>query len=329
MIYKSYLIEENIDLLKNNLVLFYGENLGLKNDLKDNIREKFKKPKILKYTQEDVLKNYDTFIGEIRNISLFEDQKIFFIDNVNDKILNTVKEIISFIGNNKIFLFAEILEKKSKLRSFFEKSKNLDIVPCYKDNEIDLKKIITKKLNGYTGVNTQLVNILIENTSMQRAKLNNEIEKIKVLFKNKIIQTNLLEKLLDLKVDEDFNAVKESALNGQNSITNKLLSTTLFENEKNIFYLITINQRLNKLREIASLANKKDPTSVINNLKPSIFWKDKPNYIIQAKKWDDSKLKKALEKTYNTEIKIKSNSGINTNILIKKLLIDVCYIANA
>ena len=75
--------------------------------------------------------------------------------------------------------------KKSKLRSFFEKSENLDIVPCYKDNEIDLKKIITKKLNGYTGVNTQLINILIENTSMQRTKLNNEIEKIKVLLKIK------------------------------------------------------------------------------------------------------------------------------------------------
>ena len=34
MIYKSYLVEQNIDLLNNNIVLFYGENLGLKNDLK-------------------------------------------------------------------------------------------------------------------------------------------------------------------------------------------------------------------------------------------------------------------------------------------------------
>ena len=78
MIYKSYLIEENIDLLKNNLVLFYGENLGLKNDLKDNIREKFKKPKILKYTQEDILKNYDTFTGEVEYFT-FEDQRFSLI----------------------------------------------------------------------------------------------------------------------------------------------------------------------------------------------------------------------------------------------------------
>ena len=35
MIYKSYLVEKNIGLLKNKIVLFYGENLGLKNELKE------------------------------------------------------------------------------------------------------------------------------------------------------------------------------------------------------------------------------------------------------------------------------------------------------
>ena len=37
MIYKSYLVEQNIKVLKNNLVLFYGENTGLINDFKDKI----------------------------------------------------------------------------------------------------------------------------------------------------------------------------------------------------------------------------------------------------------------------------------------------------
>ena len=34
MIFKSYLIDENLDLLKNNIVLFYGENIGLINEFK-------------------------------------------------------------------------------------------------------------------------------------------------------------------------------------------------------------------------------------------------------------------------------------------------------
>mgnify|MGYP000864048324 FL=1 len=40
MIYKSYLVEQNVEILKNNLVLIYGENLGLINDLKIKILEK-------------------------------------------------------------------------------------------------------------------------------------------------------------------------------------------------------------------------------------------------------------------------------------------------
>ena len=34
MIYKSFLVENNINVLKNKLILFYGENLGLINEFK-------------------------------------------------------------------------------------------------------------------------------------------------------------------------------------------------------------------------------------------------------------------------------------------------------
>ena len=40
----------------------------------------------------------------------------------------------------KIYLFANILDKKSKLRNFFEKSSYCSIIPCYQDNEITIKK---------------------------------------------------------------------------------------------------------------------------------------------------------------------------------------------
>ena len=62
MIYKSYLVEQNIDLLNNNLVLFYGENLGLKNDLKKTIKSLNKKAFIKSLNQEEILANIDKFI---------------------------------------------------------------------------------------------------------------------------------------------------------------------------------------------------------------------------------------------------------------------------
>ena len=38
MLYKSYLIEQNINNLDKSLFLFYGENIGLKNDFKKIIK---------------------------------------------------------------------------------------------------------------------------------------------------------------------------------------------------------------------------------------------------------------------------------------------------
>ena len=51
--------------------------------------------------------------------------------------------------------------------------------------------------------------------------------------------------------------------------------------------------------------------------------------MVQALKWDKKKIKKTLDKTYEIEKKIKSNSIINKNILIKKLLVDICKMANS
>ena len=124
MIHKSYLVEENFENIKNNLILFYGENLGLMDDFKNKILDINARHQILRFSQDDILKNLNIFIQEIKNVSLFNDKKIFLINNVNDKIFKVIQEIIPDINENKFFLFAEILDKKSKLRNFFERKKN-------------------------------------------------------------------------------------------------------------------------------------------------------------------------------------------------------------
>ena len=93
-------------------------------------------------------------------------------------------------------------------------------------------------------------------------------------------------------------------------------------------YLSSINQRLNKLRELAINAKKSNLSEAMKNLKPPVFWKDKPNFLKQAEKWDGSKIRHALNKTYEMELKIKSDVVIDKKILIKKLLLDICLIAN-
>ena len=331
MIFKSYILEQNLQSANSQKIfLFYGENEGLKKEFKKKLRAQNKNQEILTLFQDEIIKNKNILLNEVNNKSLFSEKKIIFINQVNDKILDIVNEIIENIQDEKIFLFSDILEKKSKLRNYFEKSKLCGITACYQDNEITIRKIIMEKLNGYKGLTGQVTNLIIQSTGLDRNKVDNEIDKIISCFKDKKIVLKKLDLLLNIRTNDDFNLLKDEAINGNKINTNKLLADTVFEVENNIYYLNSINQRINKLNEIENM--KKENSNIetlISNLKPAVFWKDKPILIEQSKKWNKEKIQSALKKTYNTELNIKSNSSIKKDLLIKNLIIELCTTASS
>ena len=328
MIYKSYLIEKNINSIKENVILFYGENYGIKKDFREKIRKNNKDSEFLLFDQKDILENSSILYNELYNTSLFEKNKILFIENVNDRILDVIQDVHLNLDNQKIYLFSNILEKKSKLRNFFEKSDKCAVIPCYIDNEVTIKNLILEKLKGYEGLTAYNLNLILNHVYLDRIKLNNEIEKIMAYFIDKKVKTRDLSILLDVNLIDDFNFLKDEAISGNKEKTNDLLSDTALEDEKAIYYLTLINQRLNKLYQIKKSKNLNLETA-INNLKPPIFWKDKPRLMIQAKKWDEKKLKRVLEKIYNIEKMIKTNSFLNKQIILKELVINICDTANS
>ena len=331
MILKSYILEKNFNYFENyKIFLFYGENQGLKKEFKEKLKIQNKNQEILNLFQDEIIKNKNILVNEVSNKSLFNEKKTIFIDQVNDKILDTIEEIIEYIQNERVFLFSDILDKKSKLRSYFEKSKSCGVTACYQDNEITIKKIIMERLNGYQGLTSQVTNLITQSTGLDRSKVNNEIDKIICCFKDKKIDLKKIDLLLNIRSNDDFNLLKDEALNGNKINTNKLLADTVFEIENNIYYLNLINQRINKLNEIENMKKENSNIeSLISDLKPPVFWKDKPMLIQQSKKWNKNKIQEALKKTYNTEIEIKSNSSIRKDLLIKNLIIELCSTANS
>ena len=328
MIYKSYFIEKQINNMNEKLFLFFGENLGLQNDFKKMIKKCNKDSEIINIYQDEILQNKNLLLNEISNISLFEKKKIFFINQSNDKICQLMEEISHLVTDQKIYIFSEILEKKSKLRNFFEKSKNCAAVACYQDNELSIKKIITQELHGYDGLNAFNINLIADNVNLDRSRLKNELGKIKTFFINKKIQTEELIILLNIKISENFNELKNHALLGNKEKTNNLLSETIFETDKIIFYLSILNQSLSRLHEVKNTESE-NIAAKVDSLKPPIFWKDKPNFILQCKKWSRDKIKKIQTDAYNLELQIKSNSVIEKDLLMKKFIVDICQLANS
>ena len=79
MILKSYEIENNIkNIIKFNFILIYGENTGLIEDLKKKIASINREAETINLYLEDIAKNKDLIIDEVKNVSLFTKEKIIF-----------------------------------------------------------------------------------------------------------------------------------------------------------------------------------------------------------------------------------------------------------
>ncbi len=182
MIIKSFEIEK-IKSLKNNLILIYGINQGYKNQVIKELLE----GEILRFDENDILNNHEEIISNLMNKSLFDEGKLIIVSRASDKILKFINEILERkIENIKIIINSDNLEKKSKLRSLFEKEKELICIPFYEDNDKSLSSMAQnffrqKKIK----VSQEIINILIGRSRGDRGNLINELNKIENLSMTK------------------------------------------------------------------------------------------------------------------------------------------------
>jgi len=332
MIFKSFIVEKNISLLDScYAVLFYGENIGLKDDLKNFIKNHNKDCEQISFHQNDIIKNPNSLNEQILNTSLFNKKKIIIINDFSEKLKNNIIEITQDLKKDiKIFIFAENLDRKSATRSHFENEKNLGVVPCYQDNEKALSIYLRNKLKDYQGLSQELINTLIQNSGADRKVLSQEIEKIKGLFLTKKIEQEKVIKLINNAYNVDFDSLRDSCLEANKKGLNKNLGNISLQSEKSYFYLNSISNRIQKLLDLNKLLiENNNIDSAMDAMKPKIFWKDKPIFKKQLKIWNIEKLKKAEKTIFQTEIIIKTKLSSLGDLLVKKLLIELCSLADA
>lgn len=323
MIIKSYIVEKNLNTLKEyRATLLYGVNDGFKDDIKTQLKKLNKDAEIINFFEGEIIKNENVLYENIFNESLFNSKKIIFIQLATDKIFNKVYEVINKNTNTELYIFAENLDKKSKLRNLFDKEKNLAAIPCYEDNERTLINYIRNELSEFKGLTGELTNIILTNSNANRRTIKNEIIKIKDFFVKKLIVKKQLLEILNIKNDTNFEEIRDNALGGRKDKINKLLTEIELLRESSFFYLNSLNYRIFKLIEIQKkniILNNHEKT--IENLRPPIFWKDKEIYLTQLKKWNLEKLNKAVLKISEAEDLMKKNSYIKNDVVIKNLIL--------
>ncbi len=321
MIIKSFELQrKNID---NKIILFYGENEGLKKEEIEKIKIKTNK-KIFNYEEKQILENRENFLDEILTGSLFDDQKIIILNRASEKILPFIEILLEKKIEDKIILInAAILDKKSKLRNLFEKDRNLICVPFYQDNKetlIRLAQNFFKNLN--IPVSNENINFLVNKSNDDRQNLKNELVKIEMFLNNKKkITTNELTKLINLNENHSVNKLVDNCLAKNQKTTLNILNENIFSNDECIMIIRTFlnkSKRLHKL--IEKYEESKNVEKSILSAKPPIFWKDKEIVKRQIIKWSLKQIKGLIFEINELELKIKKNSANSTNFLTDFLI---------
>ena len=318
MIYKSYELNK-INFEKINLYLLYGKNEGFQNEVVEKYFLNNFDGKINKYEENEFINLSDVIIGELLNRSLFDEKKIIIISRVTDKILKYVEEIAEKnLEDIKIIFKSGILEKKSKLRNFFEKNKSLITIPFYEDDTRILTELIYAFLSkNKIKLSRESVNLLVERASGDRKNLKIELDKIyNYSITNQKIDYSTVAKLTNLSENYNVNNLVDSYLAKNKKTLFKILNENYYSDDDCISILRTI---LNKSKRLLNIIDKyndsKNLDSVISTIKPPIFWKDKENVKKQVNSWKSNELKNKIYEINEIEALIKSNSKNSLRVL--------------
>ena len=299
------------DFFLNKVIVLYGENQDLINDLNDQIISLYGvnnlNSKII--FEDDILKKPDDIINYYLNGSLFEENKnLTIIKNCSDKILEIINSVKNNIQDTLIIINSEILQKNSKLRLFGEYDKTSICIPCYQETKIDIKKFLIKQIQVHKlELSENQIETILNFSSLKRSKIKEAIEKINVYKNTKKITDKIIEEICtenDLKKNDE---IIEILLSKNEKNINDFISN-MSNYEKNFIEIIIILRSfLIKILDIQK--NNKDLSidERIERYKPPIFWKDKDRIKNILKIWNTNNLVKFLSNLNVIETEFKRN----------------------
>ncbi len=312
---------------KINFFLFYGANKGLIDEVINKNFTPIFNNNIIHYEESEILKNVEVFHEEILNKSFFDNNKLIIINRISEKILRIIEELVEQnIGETKIVLKTNILEKKSKLRNFFEKNKKTVITPFYEDNDQTLFVIAQnffkdKKIK----ISSENINLIIGRSKGDRINLKNELEKIENFSLSKTsINLDEIMRLTNLAENYNISELVDHCLAKNTKKTLKILNENNSSSEDNILIIKTFLFKLKRLKKLKTdYEINKNLENTLASHKPPIFWKDKDLIKQQLNILSLQQIVKLTKKVNNLELLIKKNSQLST-LITNNFLLENC-----
>ena len=336
--------ENFINFIKNNsdifrFVLFYGPNFGLINllfnkfinELSINVNDPFIFSKF--YTQNLIDDPY-ILTDTVNTFTMTSDKRVILLDLRNNSprknIIDYIKNSLSSEANDYLIIIkADNLGAMNELVKFSLNSEFGILVPCYEEtsNQIKLKISYILKENNY-----QFSNYFISSLSTKfsnDSSINKmELDKLRnFLINNKEVTETVLLNLVTDNTNVNLNKISNFCALGDVKNALFLYEKTLDFSISPIVVIRTMVKHFKIIEKVlCDIKDGKNIDDAINNIKPPIFFKDKPLISNQARLWSLPKINLILNRLADTEIKCKSGLYLD-KLLGAQLILSTSVIA--
>ena len=327
------------DKISYNIFLFYGPNFGLINliykksidSLSIDLNDPFNVSKI---DGNDFKENPSILNDNISTLSVTRDKRVILLDltyitvnkTIEGAILDTQKE-----KNNDYLLLikANNLSSKNELVKFVEKLENGILVPCYEENISEVEIQISRLFNRYKlKFSPNFLSVLSSKFNSDTSINLMEIKKLETfLINNQNITEEMILSLITDNIDINLNKIIQLCSTGK--IQDALFSLDkVYENSSTAINITRLFIKHFKMIEKILLTVEKGSNILesINNMKPPIFFKDRPLLVFQCQLWSLNKINLIFKRLIEIELKCKSNIYPN-KILLSQFILSTALMA--
>lgn len=313
--------------LKTNIVLVYGNDNGGVNAMAKRLAKRFlgaeeSPDSLVKLSPEDLKEDTEIIATALSSRSFFCHKKVVIVEDAADGILEIVHKVAAMQGaDNLLIVCAGELKKESKLRKFFEDSKILTALLCYKEDTAGLKRRISELLRGNSvSADQDVIEYLAANLGEDKLITQNEIEKISIYLGD--AKTLSFEEATEIVADNSDMALNDIAfaISCKNKTgLEKSLARAIADNTAPVAIIRAILWHFNRLLSVKMMIkNGVQPDQAIDSLR--LFFKHKDMFKLSLRQWNEERLIRAVNALTELELSLKSNYTDEEMLMRDKLL---------
>ena len=263
----------------------------------------------------------------IMSLSMTGGNRLVIVRECTDALASTLEEIGRFeLTEAKLLILAGSLSPRSKLRKVFEESKRLGALPCYTDQEGDLKSLIQATMDDAgISIKPDAMDYLISHLGSDRLTTRAELDKL-ILYAgadDKLDLQSVVELVGDggpMVLDAIAWGVADANIETLLLALNRYDSTS----QNPISCLRTTISHFQKLRTARTLLDQGySPKDAAASLRPPIFWNKVPQFQKQLTQWSIQQINGALNRLSEAEALCKT-TGYPSMTIASQILLGVC-----